>query len=125
VVEGAEAVGEAADLLDQKVDGFGAAVGDASCAGLGGVEAGHDVGLPGPQRSAQAGDLRDRAGRERGDDVLGEPPAPAGIGLLVDRSDALIGVPGQGDLPVRVAGLQTGVQLGQLTLAEVLGAAAQ
>jgi hypothetical protein len=47
VVEGPEAVCEAADLVDDEVDGFGAAVGDPPVAGFGGVEAGEEVGLPG------------------------------------------------------------------------------
>lgn len=34
MLEGAEAVGEAADLLDEQVDGLGGVVGDAAGAGL-------------------------------------------------------------------------------------------
>ena len=60
------------------------------------VEAGQDVWSPGPQGPAESGDLGDRAGRERADDLLGQPPARGrGVGL-VDRAELLVGVPGDG-----------------------------
>ena len=69
MVKVSEAVGEPADLLDDQVDGFGAAVGDAA-----GVEVGQHLLAPGLQGAAEPGDLGDRAGREAGDDLLGDPP---------------------------------------------------
>ena len=47
MVEVAEAVGEAAGLLDEQVDGFGAAVGHPA-----GVEVGQHLGPPGTQGAA-------------------------------------------------------------------------
>src|SRR5690606_37293276 len=56
----AEPAGDAVEL-DEAVHGFGAAVVRA-----GGVEVGQERLPPALQRAAQAGDLGDRAGRERG-----------------------------------------------------------
>ena len=52
VVELSEAVGEPADLFDDQVDGFGAAVGDAF-----GVEVGEYLSSPGTEGAAEPGDL--------------------------------------------------------------------
>ena len=63
-----EAVGEAADLFDDQVDGFCAAVGDAA-----GVEVGEHLLPPGLEGAAEPSHLGDRAGREAGDDLLRDP----------------------------------------------------
>lgn len=52
MLKGAEAVGQASGLLDEQIDCFGAAVGDAM-----GLEPGEDVRLPHLQSSAEAADL--------------------------------------------------------------------
>jgi len=65
VVEVAKPWGEASDLLDDEVDGFGAAVGDA-----GGVEAGQYPLFPSPQGAAEPGDLGDRSAGGAGDSRL-------------------------------------------------------
>jgi hypothetical protein len=52
VVEGSEAVGQAPGLLDDEVDGLGAAVADPV-----GVEAGQDVVLPVAQSAPEACDF--------------------------------------------------------------------
>ena len=53
-----EAVGESTDLLDDQVDGFGAAVGDAV-----GVEVGEHLLLPRSEGPAEPSDFGDRARR--------------------------------------------------------------
>lgn len=52
MVEASVPVADAADLLDQQVDGFGGSV-----AGTGGVEVGQVLASPGGQGAAQAGYL--------------------------------------------------------------------
>ena len=47
-----ESVGEPANLLNDEVDGLGAAVADAV-----GVEVGQDLGFPGAEGATKAGDL--------------------------------------------------------------------
>jgi hypothetical protein len=105
VVEGSEAVGESAGLLDDQVDRFGAAVGDPV-----GVESGQDVLLPLLEGAAEAGDLGDWAGGEGRDDVLGTSAALGRAVGLVDRAQLLVGMPGDGDLEAGVAGDQARVQ---------------
>jgi hypothetical protein len=119
VVEVPEVVGQASGLLDEQVDRLGAAVGDAA-----GVEVGEHLLSPLTQRAAKPGDLGDRAGRERGDDLLGDLTAAAALGG-VGRAELLVGRPGDGDLVVRVAGLQTAVEFGELPVGEVFVAVAQ
>ena len=75
VVAVAEAAGDAAVELNEAVDGFGAAVG-----GAGGVEVGQELAAPLLEGPAEAGDLRDRAGRKAVDDLGREPPLAAGSG---------------------------------------------
>ena len=57
MIKVSKSVGEPADLLDDQVDGFGAAVGDPR-----GVEVGEYLGSPGAERAAEPGDLWDGAG---------------------------------------------------------------
>jgi hypothetical protein len=76
------------------------------------------------QRAAEAGDLTDQAARERGDDLLGDLAAWAALGRL-GRTQLLIGRPGHGHLVVRVAGIETGVELRELAFGEVFVAVAQ
>jgi hypothetical protein len=68
-------VGQAASLLDEQVDGFGAAVAD-----LVGVEPSQHVASPLSQRASEPGNLGQWAGRERGDDLLGDASAVDGAG---------------------------------------------
>jgi len=74
----AEAAGDGAVQLDQAVDRFGAAV-----AGAAGVEVGQERLAPLLERLAQSLDLRDRAGRQRRGDLLGDPPSLDGARRLV------------------------------------------
>jgi hypothetical protein len=101
VLEGAEAVGQASGLLDEEVDGFGAAVGDAV-----GLEAGQDVLAPHPESAAETSDFGDRALVEGVVDPFGDPLAVGGRRGLVHGAELLVGVPGQGDFPAGVAGDQ-------------------
>jgi hypothetical protein len=86
VADVAEAVRDSSDLLNDQVDGFGAAVGDTF-----GVEVGQHLRLPGLGGAAEAGDLGDRAGGEGVDHLLGDRSAAAWAGgegrsqLLVQR----------------------------------------
>src|SRR5215203_6459797 len=97
---------QAADLLDDEVDGFGAAVGDA-----GGVEVGQHLLAPRLEGAAEPRDLGDRAGREAVQHLLADRPAGLRTGV-VDRAELLIALPGQVDLSVWVAGVQAGADLG-------------
>ena len=96
VAEVAEAVGDAAGLLDQSVDRFRAAVGDAV-----GGEVGQERLAPLLECSSEAGDLGDRAAGERVDDrqcdlpTLGERFGGEG------RAELLVAAPGDGNLEVR------------------------
>lgn len=56
----AEAADDAAEDLDETIDGFGSAV-----TGAVGFEVAEELGLSLLEGAAEAGDLRDRAGRER------------------------------------------------------------
>ncbi len=120
MLERSEAVGEAAGLLDDEVDGLGAAVGDAV-----GLEPGQDGLAPQLQGAAEARDLRDGALGEGADDQLGDPLDLGRLRGLVHRAELLVGVPGEGDLPARVAGGEAGVELGDLLLGQVLPAPTQ
>ena len=105
-----EPVGEASDLFDDQVDGFGAAVGDAM-----GIEVGQYLLAPGLEGATQSGDFGDRAGREAGDHFLRDPAALSGGGV-VDGAELLIALPGKIDFPIGIAGLQTVCELGLLAL---------
>ena len=110
-------MGQTPGLLDDEVDGFCSAVADAV-----GVEVGEDLGPPGAQGPSEACDLRDRAGVQRGDDVLGQTASTGRSGLVVDRSQPLVALPAQGDLSGRVAEMERDVQAGVLAVGQVLGA---
>ena len=69
-----ESVCKPANLLDDQVDGFGAAVGDAA-----GVEVGKQLLAPGLEGAAEPSHLRDRARREAGDHLLRDPPPFGGV----------------------------------------------
>lgn len=70
--------------LDEAVDRLGTAVGRAC-----GVEVRQERLPPLLQRAPETGDLWDRAGRRRGDDVLGDPAALSGV-LLVEHRAQLV-----------------------------------
>lgn len=81
--------------FDEAVNRFGAAV-----AGSAGVEV-REESLPPPlQRAAEAGDLGDRASRERGEDLLGDLAALGGLGVPVGGAELLGARPGEPDLEV-------------------------
>lgn len=95
--------------LDEAVDGLGAAV-----TGTVGVEVAEELAAPPPQRRAETGDLRDRAGVQGGDDPLGVDAAD-GVAVLVVGSANLLGaLPGELDLDVLVSGGERGVEPGAL-----------
>lgn len=87
VVSVAEAAGDASVEFDEPVHGFGAAVAGAAC-----VEVAQELGAPGREGLAEAGDLGDRARVERGDDLLGDR-LPGGVGVLVVGGADLLGSP--------------------------------
>lgn len=111
---------DAVDLLDEQVDRLGRPVG-----GAGGVEVGQELGAPGPQRAAEAGDLGDWAAGQRLEDGERPPPAVLGVGRVIDRAQPLGGLPGDGDVEGRVADLQGGLEAAALPVGQGLDAAAQ
>jgi hypothetical protein len=86
-----EAAGDAAVEFDEAVEGLGSAV---SCTV--GVEVAEELPTPLLQGPTQPRDLGDGAGRERGDDRLGDDMA-GGVGALVIGGTDLLGAP-VGDL---------------------------
>jgi len=117
MAEAPEPVCEASGLLDEQVDRFGAAVGD-----LVSGEVGQYLAAPGPEGPAESGDLGDRAGRERSDDLFGQPTAVVPGRCVVVRAESLVAVPGGGDFPARVPGDQADVEPVSLAVGEVLDA---
>src|SRR5215213_9411888 len=95
MIKVSEAVGEPADLFDDQVDGFGAAVGDAA-----GIEVGEHLLSPGLEGAAKPSHLRD--------------PSTFDAGGVVDGAELLVALPGEVDFAVGVAGLQTPGELGLL-----------
>jgi hypothetical protein len=79
--------------LDESVDRLGPAVARAA-----GVEVGQERLAPPLQGLAEPLDLRDRAGRERGKDLLGDLLALAEVVGLVGRAQLLGALPGEVDL---------------------------
>ena len=114
-----ESVCKPADLLDDQVDGFGAAVGDAA-----GVEVGKQLLAPGLEGAAEPSHFGDRARREAGDHLLRNPPTFGGGGV-VDGAELLVTLPGHVDFAVGVAGLQTLGELGLLAFGQMLHTVAE
>ena len=75
MLEVGEATDDAATRFDDPVDGLCPAA-----AGAVGVEVGQESGLPAAQGLARPSDLGDRAGRQSGDESLGEAPVLGGMG---------------------------------------------
>jgi hypothetical protein len=105
MIKVSEAVGQPADLLDDQIDGFGAAIGDSA-----GIEVGEHLLAPGLEGTTESGDLGNWIGGEAGDHLLSNP-ATLGGAAVVDGAELLVALPGQVNFPVRVAGLQTRVSL--------------
>src|SRR5699024_9521252 len=78
--------------LDEPVDGLGAAVARAV-----GVEVGQERCPPAAQSLPEPGDLWDRAGRQRSDQLLGEAASLGGCGLVEDVAEVLGAVVGDLD----------------------------
>src|SRR5215213_440246 len=100
-------------------DGFGAAVADAVS-----VEVGQDLGLPGAQRAAEAGNFGNWTGVEAIQD-LDRDLVAGGRGGVVDGPQLLIALPGDVDLVPRVAGIKAAADLGLLMLGEMLHTVAE
>lgn len=98
MAEVSKSVGEASDLLNDQVDGFGAAVGDPV-----GVEVGQYLAPPGFESAAEAGDLGDWAAREGFDHPLRDRSPTLGSGV-VGRPKLLVALPCHADFEVRIAG---------------------
>jgi hypothetical protein len=113
-------VGRASGLLDDQVDGLGAAVAHAV-----GVEVGQDLSPPGPQGPPESGDLGDRAGGEGRDDLLGEPRSLGRCPGVIDRAQLPVAGPRDPHRPVRVTGLQAGLEANDLPGGQVLDAVTQ
>src|SRR5665648_966211 len=120
VVVVAVAACDAPVQLDDAVDGLCAAV----VGSLGGEVAQVGV-LPLPQGPAQAGDLADRAGRERGHDLLGDLLPRGQVSGGVGGADLLVALPGEKDLAVGVAAAQAVDEPVPLAFGEVAGGAVQ
>ena len=116
----AEAAGDAAVELDEPVDRLRPAV-----AGAAGVEVGQERLTPLLERLAQALDLRDRTGRERGEDLLRDPPALDHARGLVGRAELLGAQPRDEDLVVAFVGRDRPVKPSPLPVGELLLATAQ
>ena len=105
--------------LDDPV-GLGAAVG-----GPFGGEVAQVGGLPLPQGAPEPGDLADRAGRERGHDLLGDLLPGGQVGRGVGGADLLVALPGEQDLVVGVAAAQAVDEPVPLLVGQVVRAGAQ
>ncbi len=115
----AEAAGDAAGEFDEAVDGFGAAV-----VGAVGGEVGQERFSPLVEGAAEAGDLGDRAGGKRREDLGG-----GGLGLwvawLVDRAQVLRALPSDFDLDVAFVGGEHVLEAGSLPVGEAFLGGAQ
>ncbi len=101
--------------LDESIDGFGASV-----VGAAGGEVRQERLTPLVQGPAEAGDLGDRAGRERGQDVLRDPAALGEV-FAVERGPQLLRrEPGDEDLGVTVVSVDGGGEPGALAFGEPL-----
>ncbi len=99
---------------------FGAAV-----AGATGVEVGQERFAPSLEGLAEPCDLGDRAGRERGQDLLGDLLAFGEVVGLVGRAELLRALPGDVDFVVLLVGFDGRLETGLLLVGEPFGAAAQ
>jgi hypothetical protein len=106
--------------FDEAVDRFGSAV-----AGSAGVEVGQECFPPSGEGLAQAFDLRDRAGGERGEDLLGEFLSFAEVVGSVGGAQLLGAPPGDLDLDMGVVGGERLLQAGLLLVGELVFPAAQ
>ena len=120
VVAVSESAGDAAVEFDEAVDGFGAAVGRAA-----GFEVGQERGSPGSQGLAESGDLGDGTVREGPGDPACLAARGAGVFLVVDRSELLGALVGDGDFVVGLVRGDRCVQAPLLGRAESFGAGAQ
>ena len=111
---------QSTDLLDDEVDGLGAAVGDPA-----GGEVGQDLGPPLSQRPPEPGDLGDRAGVQGLEEPLRDLLAGGRRAGAVDRPEPLIDAPGEFDFPVRVPDRQPPLEPLALPIGEVLDAGEQ
>jgi len=106
--------------FDQAVDGFGAAV-----AGAAGVEVGLERRVPLPERPAESLDLGDRAGRERGEDLLGDSASLGQVLALVGVTELLGALPGDVDLVMTLVGRDRSAESRALAVGELLATAVQ
>jgi hypothetical protein len=120
VVAVAEAAGDAAVEFDQAVDGFGAAVVRAA-----GVEVGQERCAPLLQRLPEPSDLRDRTGRQRGEDLLDDQSAFDRVLGLVGRAKLLGTLPGDEHFVVTFVSGDRAVEPCSLSLGELLGPASE
>lgn len=96
MVEAAEAVAGAFDLLDAEVEAFGGAVAGA------GVVVGQDLGSPRLEGGAEGVDLVDLVGAAAGDRLVQEGGGGGGVVGEVEVPDGFLGQPGAEDLVVWV-----------------------
>ena len=109
----AEASGDAVVELDEPADGLGAAV-----ARAGGVEVAEELTTAPSQVLCRGGDLRDRAGGERRDDLL-RNSAACGMGVqVVRRADLLGAAPCEFDVDVPLFGGPGRFEAGGLPVGE-------
>ena len=115
VVVVAEAAGDAAGEFDEPVDGLGAAVAGPACVPVRQERVG-----PLAEGAAEAGDLGDRAARERGEDLLGDLAAGGQVGMPVRVAQLLRALPGDLDLDVLLTMRERVVKARLLPVGEVL-----
>ena len=119
VVEVAESVADAFDLLDQQVDALGGSVGETA----GGVER-EDLGFPGEDGLGEPDELGDLG---VGDEVVERDETAAGvreIGCGVDLPAHLLGHPRGADLAVAITD-EASIDAVELTIGEAFVAAQQ
>jgi len=101
--------------LDEPVDGLGAAV-----AGAVGVEVGQECRGPLLQGAAEAGDLGDRTGRQRRDELLGDLLAFGWPGVAVGQAQPLRDGPRDPDRVVLGPDVDRGLEACPLPVGELL-----
>ena len=120
VGEVAVAAGDRLGVLDLQVEVLGWPVADGGM-----VEVRAQLGSPGAQRAAEAGQLRDRAVPQVGDELLGSFAGALGVGELVEHHQVLGDGPGQGELAGRIPGHEPGLEPAAGLAGEPVAAAAQ